>query len=255
MKLDSSVSAIVSGGASGLGFAVASALRKAGVRVGIIDLNKEQGAEAASQLGCEAAQADVRSPDSIANALEALRKVNGQERICVNCAGIAPSAKTVSKGAAHDPDLFAQVLSINLAGTFYLASQSAQGMTSAEPIDDDNQRGVIVNTASIAAFEGQMGQAAYAASKAGVAGLTLPMARDLAAHGIRVLSVAPGIFGTPMVRAFPETVQEALASNIPFPKRLGHPAEFADLILSMIRNPMLNGETIRIDGATRMQAR
>jgi len=167
---------------------------------------------------------------------------------------IAPAAKTVSRGAAHDAELYARVVAINLIGTFNVASQSALGMSSAAPLNNDGERGVIINTASIAAYEGQMGQAAYASSKAGVAGLTLPMARDLAKSGVRVMAIAPGIFATPMVTGFPQDVQDALAQTSEFPKRLGRVAEFSSLVQHIATNTMLNGEVIRLDAATRMQA-
>ena len=173
----------------------------------------------------------------------------------VNFAGLAPAMKTVSRGTAHDPDVFAKVISINLIGSFQVASIGAEGMVSTDPVTTDGERGVIINTASVAAFDGQIGQSAYAASKAAVAGMTLPMARDLADKGIRVVSVAPGIFATPMLTSFPQEVQDALAAQIPFPARLGKPEEFAELVGHIAENEMLNGETIRLDGAIRMPPR
>lgn len=252
MKPGSDIAAIVTGGASGLGLAVAEALAATGVRVGLLDMNAEAGEAEAARLGGAFARCDVADAASVAAALETLRAAHGQERICVNCAGIAPAHRSVTKSGAHDPALFAKVCGINLIGTFNVATQSAAGMALADPLDEDGQRGVIINTASIAAWDGQVGQLAYAASKAGVAGLTLPMARDLARSGIRVMAIAPGIFGTAMVTAFPQELQDALAQHAQFPPRLGRPAEFAALVRHIIENPMLNGEVIRLDAATRM---
>lgn len=255
MKTGSDMAAIVTGAASGLGLAVAEALAAKGVRVGILDMNDEQGRVVATRLGGAYAHCDVSDPASVAGALAELRATHGQERICVNCAGIAPAHRSVTKSGAHDPDLFAKVCAINLVGTFNVATQSAAGMAVAEPLAGDAERGVIVNTASIAAWDGQIGQLAYASSKAGVAGMTLPMARDLARHGIRVMAIAPGIFGTAMVKAFPEEVQQSLVQHAQFPPRLGDPDEFASLVLHIVENRMLNGETIRLDAAARMPSK
>ena len=255
MKIAKNTPAIVTGGASGLGAAVVRALRAEGVSVGILDMNKEAGEAFALETGAAFAQCDISDPDTVSAALVTLRDAQGQERICVNCAGIAPAAKTVSRGAAHDPALYAKTISVNLIGTFNVATQSALGMSTAVPLNDDNERGVIFNTASIAAYEGQMGQLAYASSKAGVVGLTLPMARDLAKSGIRVVAIAPGIFATPMVTGFPQDVQDALAQTSEFPQRLGKVEEFAALALHITRNTMLNGEIIRLDAGTRMQSK
>lgn len=255
MKLGETTPAIVSGGASGLGATVATALRDRGVPVGILDMNETAGRAFAEEIGASFAQCDISDATAVAAALASLRDQQGQERLCVNCAGIAPAAKTVSRGAAHDPALYAKVVGVNLIGTFNVATQSALGMSAADPLDEDGERGLILNTASIAAYEGQMGQLAYASSKAGVVGLTLPMARDLAKSGIRVVAIAPGIFATPMVTGFPQEVQDALAQTSEFPRRLGKPAEFAGLALHIAENVMLNGEVIRLDAATRMQAK
>lgn len=255
MKIAKNTPAIVTGGASGLGAAVVRALRAEGVSVGILDMNKEAGEAFALETGAAFAQCDISDPDTVSAALVTLRDAQGQERICVNCAGIAPAAKTVSRGAAHDPALYAKTISVNLIGTFNVATQSALGMSTAVPLNDDNERGVIINTASIAAYEGQMGQLAYASSKAGVVGLTLPMARDLAKSGIRVVAIAPGIFATPMVTGFPQDVQDALAQTSEFPQRLGKVEEFAALALHITQNTMLNGEIIRLDAGTRMQSK
>lgn len=252
MKLEAGLSAVVTGGASGLGRAVAEALAQAGVRVGLLDRDARAGRAAAGDLDGAFAACDVSDAGSVSGALATLRAANGQERICVNCAGIAPAIRTVSRTGAHDPAAFAQVIGINLIGTFNVASQSAAGMAGLDLQGEDGERGVIVNTASIAAWDGQIGQIAYAASKAGVAGMTLPMARDLARSGIRVMAVAPGIFGTAMVAGFSGELQAALASHAQFPARLGKPGEFAALVRHIIENPMLNGEVIRLDAATRM---
>ena len=255
MELSEHLSAVITGGASGLGATVATELAARGVKVALLDMNVSAGTELAKHLGGVFCETDVSDQASVASALEKARSVNGQERICVNCAGIAPAAKTVSRGEAHDLALFQKVINVNLVGTFNVASQSALGMSGAGPLNADNEHGVIINTASVAAFEGQVGQVAYGASKGGVHAMTIPMARDLAKSGIRVLAIAPGIFATPMVTAFPQDVQDSLAENIPFPTRLGAPKEFAQMVISMIENGYLNGETIRLDGATRMQPR
>jgi NAD(P)-dependent dehydrogenase (short-subunit alcohol dehydrogenase family) len=255
MELDHTISAVVSGGASGLGEAVARRLARTGVKVALFDLNSERGEALASELGGVFAKVDVADSDSVATGLAAARAAHGQERVMVTCAGIAPAAKTVAKGAAHDAELFRHTLAINLLGVFNCASQSAAGMVAAAPLNADGERGVIINTASVAAFEGQVGQIAYASSKAGVVGMTLPMARDLAREGIRVVTVAPGLFRTPMMEGFTQELQDALGKQVPFPPRLGEPAEFAELVEHICLNTMLNGETIRLDGAIRMQPR
>lgn len=248
MILSDQTPVIVSGGASGLGAAVVNSFREIGVPVGILDMQAPAEGDAAF------AECNVTYAEAVGAALTLLRGEIGQERICVNCAGIAPAAKTVSRGAAHDAALYAKVIQVNLVGTLNVASQSALGMSEADPLSADGERGVIINTASIAAYEGQMGQVAYASSKAGVAGMTLPMARDLAKLGIRVMAIAPGIFATPMVTAFPQDVQDALAQTSEFPKRLRQVEEFASLTHQIATNTMLNGSVIRLDAATRMQA-
>lgn len=253
MKIGADTPAVVTGGASGLGAAAARALSGAGAPVAVFDTDAEKGGAVAAETGGVFVRVDAADPESAAAGFEAARAQCGQERILINCAGIAPAGRTVSKNGPHDPALFARVIAVNLTGAFNTASLSAAGMAGAAPLGADNERGVIINTASIAAFEGQVGQAAYAASKAGVAGMTLPMARDLSRLGVRVMAVAPGVFKTPMLAGLPEDIQESLAAAVPFPPRLGDPAEFARLALHIIENPMLNGEVIRLDGAQRLQ--
>ena len=255
MKLTDQISAVVTGGASGLGEAVVRHLRRKQVKTALFDRDDALGQQVADETGSLFVKVDVSDAASVRQGFEEARQIQGQERLVVSCAGIAPAMKTVSRGAAHDPDVFAKVISINLIGSFQVASIGAEGMVSTDPVTTDGERGVIINTASVAAFDGQIGQSAYAASKAAVAGMTLPMARDLADKGIRVVSVAPGIFATPMLTSFPQEVQDALAAQIPFPARLGKPEEFAELVGHIAENEMLNGETIRLDGAIRMPPR
>lgn len=255
MWLTDQISAVVTGGASGLGEAVVRYLRSKQVKTALFDRDDALGQQVADETGSLFVKVDVSDAASVRQGFEEARQIQGQERLVVNCAGIAPAMKTVSRGTAHDPDVFAKVISINLIGSFQVASIGAEGMVRTDPVTTDGERGVIINTASVAAFDGQIGQSAYAASKAAVAGMTLPMARDLADKGIRVVSVAPGIFATPMLTAFPQEVQDALAAQIPFPARLGKPEEFAELVGHIAENEMLNGETIRLDGAIRMPPR
>jgi len=252
MQISQGMAAVVTGGGSGLGAATARALAVRGAKVAIFDLNAEAGERLAVEIGGLFCETDVTSVESVDAAFERARAAHGQERILVTCAGIAPGARTVSKGLPHDPALFRKALDVNLFGVFLTASRSAAGMSATEPVDADGVRGVIVNTASVAAFEGQIGQIAYSASKAGVAGMTLPMARDLSRQGIRVVAIAPGLFLTPMLQGLPQEVQESLGSQAPFPRRLGDPAEFAALVCHICENDMLNGEVIRLDGAIRM---
>ena len=247
--------AIVTGGASGLGAATARRLAEDGLKVTLFDLNEEMGPAHASDIGGQFVCVDVSDPASIAEGVNAARSTFGTPRILINCAGIGGAAKTVSRGAAHDPELFERTLKVNLMGSFFCASQVAAQMVDAEPIGPDGARGVIVNTASVAAFDGQVGQVAYAASKGGIVGMTLPMARDLADKGIRVCTVAPGLFLTPLLHDLPDEVQASLGAQVPFPPRLGAPEEYADMVSQITRNPMLNGEVIRLDGAIRMAPR
>ncbi|MCL3882793.1 SDR family NAD(P)-dependent oxidoreductase [Marivita sp. GX14005] len=255
MKIGSDTVALVTGGASGLGAATAEMLAGAGAHVVLLDRDRAAGEERANALRGTFIETDVSDAGAVRAALERIADERGALHIAVNCAGLAPAAKTVSKGAAHDPALFAKTIGVNLIGTFNVASQAAAMMARNDPLDADGTRGVIVNTASVAAYEGQVGQIAYAASKAGVAGMTLPMARDLAQTGIRVCAIAPGLFRTPMLEALPQEVQDSLGAQVPFPSRLGAAPEFAQLVRHIVENPMLNGEVIRLDGAIRMAPR
>lgn len=255
MQITQDTVAVVTGGASGLGAATAQGLAAAGARVTVFDMNEEAGRAQARAIGGAFCCVDVSDAASVAAALSETVAREGALHIAVSCAGIGPAAKTVSRGAAHDPGLFAQVVTVNLIGTFNLASQAAAIMAATDPLDADGARGVIVNTASVAAYEGQVGQVAYAASKGGVVGMTLPMARDLAPLGIRVCTIAPGLFLTPLLKGLPQEVQDSLGGQVPFPSRLGDPAEYASLVRHIVENPMLNGEVIRLDGAIRMAPR
>ena len=255
MQISRETPIVVTGGASGLGEAVARAFAAAGAPVGIFDLNQERGEAVAAELGGTYARVDVSDPESVRAGFAKLRAAQGQERILMNCAGIGSGAKTVSKGVAHDPAAFMKTVTVNLGGSFNCASQAAEGMVAAEPLNADGERGLIINTASVAAFDGQVGQVAYSASKGGIVGMTLPMARDLSRDGVRVNTIAPGIFLTPLLYQLPEEVQDSLGKQVPFPSRLGKPEEFASLALEIARNAMLNAEVIRLDGAIRMAPR
>jgi NAD(P)-dependent dehydrogenase (short-subunit alcohol dehydrogenase family) len=253
MNIDNAA-AIVTGGASGLGGATATRLARAGAKVTIFDLNAELGAAHAARIGGHFEAVDVTDEAAVDAALEAAERRHGAARILVNCAGIAPPAKVIGRdGAAQPLEDFSRIVTINLIGAFNVLSKFAARLHAAEPVGEE--RGIIVNTASIAAFEGQIGQAGYAASKAGVAGLTLPVARELARYGIRVMTIAPGVFLTPMLASLPQEAQDSIGRQAPFPNRLGKPDEFAQMVESIILNPMLNGEVIRLDAATRMAAR
>ncbi len=251
MKL-SGASAVITGGASGLGAATAEALRGAGVKVALWDMNAEAGEALAKKLGGVFCAVNVADEPSVKAGLEKSIGVVGIPRILVNCAGIAIGEKTVGKNGPHKLDSYKRVLDVNLAGTFNCIRLVAEAMEKLDPIED-GERGVIINTASVAAFEGQIGQAAYAASKGGVVAMTLPVARDLMNAGIRCNTIAPGIFYTPMMKGMDPKIQEALAAMVPFPKRLGRPDEYASLALEICRNTMINGAVIRLDGAIRMQ--
>ncbi|MGE5722744.1 MAG: SDR family NAD(P)-dependent oxidoreductase [Sphingomonadales bacterium] len=250
------VAAIVTGGASGLGGATADMLAKAGAKVTVFDLNQQAGEEKARAIGGRFAKVDVTDEPSVEAALADAEAAHGIARICVNCAGIAPPARVVSREGKPLPLAdFAKIININLIGTFNVLSKFAARLMAAEPVGPDGERGVIVNTASVAAFEGQIGQSAYSASKGGVAAMALPIAREFARSGIRVMTIAPGIFWTPLMAGLPEDAQESLGKQVPFPSRMGKPEEYAQLVQSIIANPMLNGETIRLDGAIRMAPR
>jgi 3-hydroxyacyl-CoA dehydrogenase / 3-hydroxy-2-methylbutyryl-CoA dehydrogenase len=248
--------AIVAGGASGLGAATVRALHEAGALVVIADLNAELGEELASELGDRAsfAQADVTDPDSVKAAIDAAAQADGGLRISVCCAGIGWVGRVAGKDGPHDLAVYSKVIEVNLIGTFNVLRLACDAMNANEP-DEGGERGVCVNTASIAAFDGQIGQVAYSSSKGGVVGLTLPAARDMASRGVRVATIAPGTFDTPMLAALPQERRDALGAAIPFPSRLGLPGEYASLALEIVRNPMINGETMRLDGALRMPPR
>jgi NAD(P)-dependent dehydrogenase (short-subunit alcohol dehydrogenase family) len=251
--------AVVTGGASGLGEATAYALAAAGVKVAIFDLNAEAGARVAAEVGGVFCGVNVTEDASVDAGLAQARAAHGQERILVNCAGVGNAIKTASRGRdgeiRHFPtDAFDKIIQINLLGTFRCMAKSAAGMLTLEPLEE-GERGVIINTASVAAEDGQVGQTAYAASKGGIVSLTLPAARDLMSEGIRVNCILPGIFSTPLMNAAPEHVHAALSASVPFPKRLGKPAEYASLVLEMCRNSYFNGEDVRLDGAIRMAPR
>ncbi|MET0387373.1 MAG: SDR family NAD(P)-dependent oxidoreductase [Polyangiales bacterium] len=248
------VGVIVTGGGSGLGAASAAKLASEGARVAIFDMNEETGRAQASKIGGKFFKVNVTDPENVAAAVAEAEREHGVARVLVNCAGIAFGAKTVSKELAPHPlDQFRKVVEVNLIGTFNVISHFAARAARAEPLGEE--RGVIVNTASAAAFDGQVGQAAYSASKGGIVGMTLPIARDLAQHGIRIVTVAPGIFLTPMMAGLPQNVQDSLGKQVPFPSRLGKPEEYALMVHSIVINTMLNGETIRLDGAIRMPPR
>ena len=241
---------IVTGGASGLGAGTARMLSQERARVVLADVQDEAGQALAAELGQRYVHCDV-TQEADAQAVVGAALELGALFGLVNCAGVAPAARTVGKNGAHALDLFQKVISINLVGTFNMIRIAAQAMSKNEP-EASGERGVLINTASVAAYDGQIGQSAYAASKSGVVGMTLPIARDLAPLGIRCVTIAPGIFGTPMIFGMPQQVQDSLAASIPFPSRLGRPEDYAKLVHHIISNEMLNGETIRLDGAIRM---
>jgi len=260
MKLDSTISAVVTGGASGLGEATARHLASFGVKIAIFDLNEELGSALAKEIDGIFCKVDVTSDDEVDAGFFKAREANGQERILVNCAGIGSAVKTASRDRAtgepkHYPlDAFNKVLQINLVGSFRCIAKSAMGMLSLEALSG-GEKGAIVNTASVAAQDGQVGQAAYSASKAGIVGMTLPVARDLMNEGIRVNTILPGIFETPLLMTVSEEYRDSLGKSVPFPKRLGQPSEYAELATLMITNGYMNGESVRLDGAIRMAPR
>jgi NAD(P)-dependent dehydrogenase (short-subunit alcohol dehydrogenase family) len=249
------VTALVTGGASGLGLATSRRLIAGGARVVVIDLGRSAAEEAVAALGDRAVlvPGDVTNADDVARALDTAAELPGPLRVVVNCAGIGPPARVLGRGGPHPLGDFTKVITINLIGTFNVIRLAAERMAAIEPAGEE--RGVIVNTASVAAFDGQIGQAAYAASKAGISGMTLPVARDLAQYLIRVVTIAPGLFKTPLLAGLPQEAQDSLGKQVPHPTRLGDPDEYAALVEHIIANPMLNGETIRLDGAIRMAPR
>jgi len=248
--------AVVSGGASGLGLATVERVIAAGGQAVLLDVNEEQGAAKATELGERAkfVRTDVSSEDSVKAAIGAAREFMGGITLAVNCAGVATAGRTLGRDGPWPSENFNRVIQINLVGTYNVTKEAAAVMQLNAP-NDEGERGVVVSTASVAAFEGQIGQAAYSASKGGVVGMMLPLAREFAQFGIRVNTIAPGIFMTPMLAGMPEDVQESLGKQIPFPPRLGRPEEYADTVAFIYGNPVVNGETIRIDGAIRMQPR
>ncbi len=250
--------AVVTGGASGLGRAAAQALVNGGATVVIVDMNADAGATAVQELGAVNAHfisLDVSNGPDVEAAFDKIVADLGRVDICVNCAGIGIAAKTVNReGEPHNLDHYRKVIEVNLIGTFNIARCAAAAMARNEA-NEKSEKGLIINTASIAAFDGQMGQVAYSATKGGIVGMTLPMARDLAGLGIRVNTIAPGVMATPLMLGMPQPVQDGIVSNIPFPKRLGEPSEFGQLVVQMVENSYLNGETIRLDGGVRMQPR
>jgi len=247
---------LITGGGSGLGLATAKILAESGGNVALLDVNEAAGKQSAESLGKQAifVKADVTDPDSVAAAIAATRQAFGGLHGAINCAGIGSAQKTVSKNGPHDLGAFQRVLAVNLVGTFNVIRLAAAAMAERE-VPENQERGVIINTASVAAFDGQIGQAAYSASKGGIVGMTLPIARDLASYGIRVVTIAPGIFDTPLLAGLPEPARISLGKQVPFPPRLGQPREFGMLAKQIVENEMLNGEVIRLDGAIRMAPR
>ena len=261
MNIDKELAVVITGGASGLGEAVARWLAPSTKKITLLDLNEAKGKALAEELGCYFHKGNITEEDEVNAAFDAGRERHGQERVLVNCAGIGKSFKTASRARATGAvtrfpmPTFINIINVNLIGTFRCISKAASGMLDLDPLGDDKERGVIINTASVAAIDGQMGQAAYSASKGGIVSMTLPIARDLMSAGIRVNTILPGIFDTPLMNGAPDNVKAALAESVPFPKRFGKPVEFASLAVEMIRNGYFNGETVRLDGAIRMAPR
>ena len=245
--------ALVTGAGSGLGAATARMLADSGARVALLDMDLDAARIQAQSIGGLAIACDVTDATQAELAVATARAEHGEAAILVNCAGIAPAARVVGRDGPLPLEEFDKVIQVNLVGTFNLLRLAAAGMATLDPEEDSGERGVIVNTASVSAFDGQIGQAAYSASKAGVAGMTLPIARELARFGIRVMTIAPGLMATPMLHGMPEAVQESLGAQVPFPARLGRPEEYAALVAHIVDNSMLNGEVIRLDGAIRLQ--
>lgn len=252
MQLDGQI-AIITGASSGMGAATAAYLASRGMSVGLLDINEAALEDVATKTGGLAVACDVSDAASMESAVEQVSDTLGAARLLVNCAGIAPAARIVGREGPMSLDAYRKVIEVNLIGTFNAMRCAAAAMMTLDPVTESGERGVIVSTASVAAYEGQIGQAAYASSKGGVASLTLPAAREFARFGIRVMTIAPGLIGTPMLLGMPQEVQDSLASSVPFPKRFGQPKEFARLVEHIAVNEMLNGEVIRLDGAIRMQ--
>ena len=249
------VAALVTGGASGLGRATAEKLVEAGAKVTLLDRNGELAEQTASEIGAMAAECDVTSPDSVTAAMAKAREAHGVARVCINCAGIGGSVRIIDrKGNPMDLDHFRKIIEVNLVGTFNTLRLAASDMSTLDG-GEDGIKGVIVNTASVAGYEGQIEQAAYTASKGGIIGLTIQSARDLSSHGIRVCTIAPGIMLTPLLMGLPDDTLKMLGDQVPFPKRTGHPSEYGSLAMEIVRNDYLNGEVIRLDGAIRMGPR
>ncbi len=246
--------ALVTGGASGLGAATARRLAAEGARVGILDFDAERGAAMASEIGGHAVAVDVGDEGSVAAAVDEVVAVLGAPRVAVSCAGIGPAARVVGRDGALSTDLFEKTIRVNLMGTYFVMSHAARAMMALEPLES-GERGVVVNTASVAFQDGQVGQSAYAASKGAIAAMCLPAAREMAKQGVRVMAIAPGLFNTPMMEGLPEETTAGIVANIPFPHRLGDPAEYAQMVSQIVANPYLNGTTIRLDGAVRLPQR
>lgn len=251
----SGVAAIVTGGASGLGAGTARALAAAGAKVAVFDLNMDAARQVAKDIGGVAVECDVSDAGSAEAAIAAARDAHGLAGICVNCAGIGTAHRIVGRDGPLALEAYAKVIQVNLIGTFNILRLAAADMMQRDPMGSDGERGIIINTASVAAYDGQIGQAAYSSSKGGIVGLTLPAAREFARSGIRVLAIAPGLFATPMLLSMPQPVQDSLAATLPFPSRFGTPEEYAKLVLHMIDNAILNGEVVRLDSAIRLAPR
>ncbi|MAF49410.1 MAG: SDR family oxidoreductase [Rhodospirillales bacterium] len=247
--------AVVTGGASGLGEASARLLAERGAKVAVLDLNEEKGNAVAGDIGGDFFKCEVSDEAQVRGALDAAKDKNGVGRILIHCAGIATAVRTVGRDGPHPLEVFTKIVTVNLIGTFNVTRLFAADASAADPINDDGERGVMIMTASVAAYEGQIGQVAYSASKGGVVGMTLPMARDLSSRGVRVCTLAPGVLLTPLADGLSEEALAALNASVPFPQRMGHASEYADLALHICENAYLNGETIRIDGALRLAPR
>ena len=261
MQLDENISAVITGGASGLGEATARELAKHGVKCALFDLNAEKGEAVASDINGIFCEANVTEEESVISAFDKARAANGQERILINCGGTGIAIKTAARDketgdiVPHPLDPFNTIIQINLVGTFRCIAHSAAGMMALDPNTDDGGRGAVVNTASVAAEDGQIGQASYSASKGGIVGMTLPIARDLSREGIRENTIIPGLFDTPLFEGAPDKIKQALGAQVPFPSRLGYPTEYAELARHLCENDMMNGECVRLDGAIRMAPR